>query len=137
MVLDSLAVYWKPKASLFSIDTKTGSDSDVIDLMFDSNIGTCEKPNAKLMYLLGPISSDAKMVWCPNPEQHGYKIAQVNLSIAMQELCLSLSKYQYNDFMLLLQAIEYMTRASKFRKYKARHNLENIPNYQVLNVCSL
>ncbi len=51
VVLDSLAVYWRPKANLFSNETKaTGSvDDDVIDLMFDSNIGTVEKPAAKLV----------------------------------------------------------------------------------------
>ena len=31
--------------------------------------------------------------------------------------------------MMLLQNLEYMTRASQFRKYKARHNLENLPNF--------
>ena len=45
-------------------------------------------------------------------------------------LGLQLTKYQYHDFMMLLQNLEYMTRASQFRKYKAEHNLENLPNYQ-------
>jgi hypothetical protein len=56
---------------------------------------------------------------------------QVSVDISMIELGLSLTKYQYQDFMLLLQALEYMTRSSSYRKYKARHNLENLPNYQV------
>jgi hypothetical protein len=56
---------------------------------------------------------------------------QVSVDISMIELGLSLTKYQYQDFMLLLQALEYMTRSSNYRKYKARHNLENLPNYQV------
>ena len=99
--------------------------------MFDSNIGTVDKPTAKLMYLLGPISSDARLKLCLNPELSDYQMPQVNIGITMHELGLSLSKYQYHDFMLLLQALEYMTRASKFRKYKARHQLENLPNYQV------
>ena len=114
VVLDSFAVYWRPKANLFSTEAKPGSDDDVIDLMFDSNIGTIEKPAAKLMYLLGPISSDARLQWCPNPEHHSYRIPQISLDISMQELGLSLSKYQYHDFMLLLQAIEYMTRFKIF-----------------------
>ena len=43
---------------------------------------------------------------------------------------LQLTKYQYHDFMMLLQNLEYITRASQFRKYKALHNLENLANYQ-------
>ena len=48
----------------------------------------------------------------------------------MEELRLQLTKYQYHDFMKLLQSLEYMTRASQFRKYKAAAGLENLPNYQ-------
>ena len=54
---------------------------------------------------------------------------QIDLFISMEELCLQLTKYQYHDFMMLLQQLEYMARASQFRKYKARHGLENLPNY--------
>ena len=130
LVLNSFAVYWKPKANLFSSE-KQSKGSDVIDLMFDSAIGTVEKPAAKLMYLLGPISSDARLKLCLNPEHSNYKVPQVKVDIQMPELGLSLSKYQFHDFMLLLQALEYMARASAFRKYKARHHLENLPHYQV------
>ena len=52
------------------------------------------------------------------------------MSIKMEELCLQLTKYQYHDFMMLLQSVEYMNRASQFRKYKSRHSLENLPNYR-------
>lgn len=130
LVLNSLAVYWKPKANLFSSE-KLSHGADVIDLMFDSAIGTVEKPAAKLMYLLGPISSDARLNLCLNPEKSNFQVPQVKVDIQMPELGLSLSKYQFHDFMLLLQALEYMSRASSFRKYKARHDLENLPNYQV------
>ncbi len=98
--------------------------------MFDNNIGTREKPVAKLKYLLGPISSEAQLQWCPSPEKFDYEKPLVDLFIKMEELCLQLTKYQYHDFMMLLQAIEFMSRAAVFRKYKARHGLENLPNYQ-------
>jgi len=47
---------------------RLGTDDDVIDRMFDSNIGSLEAPNLKLMYLVGPISSEAGLKWCPSPE---------------------------------------------------------------------
>ena len=50
----------------------------------------------------------------------GVRLGGVNLIIP---------KNQYHDFMMLLQSIEFMSRASQFRKYKARNNLENLPNY--------
>lgn len=53
VVLESLAVYWKPKATLFAKDSET--TDDVIDLLFDDNIGTREHPVDRLKYLLGPI----------------------------------------------------------------------------------
>ena len=48
----------------------------------------------------------------------------------MEETSLQLTKYQYHDFMMLLQSLEYMTRAAQFRKYKAEANLENLPHYR-------
>ncbi|TRY69082.1 hypothetical protein TCAL_09656 [Tigriopus californicus] len=127
VVLDSFSVYWKPKASMYS--EENSSKEDVIDVMFNTNIGTRENPIKRLKYLLGPITSDASLTWCPDPTLYQYKIPEIDLSIQMKELCLSLTKYQYQDFMMLLQSFEFMNRASKFRKYKARHDLENLPNY--------
>ena len=127
--LNGFAVYWKPKANLQSEDQMDRLEADHIDKMFDSNIGTKENPVTSLKYLLGPISSSATMVYCPNPAVFSFAKPQVDLAIDMTELSLCLTKYQYQDFMMLLQSFEYMSRASKFRKYKARHKLENLPNY--------
>ena len=71
----------------------------------------------------------AKMQWCPSPDKFAYKKPIVDLTIDMEELSLQLTKYQYHDFVQLLQSLEYVSRASQFRKYKARHGLENLPNY--------
>ncbi len=125
--LNSLALYWRPKANLYSEDSSTRDD--VIDLMFDTSIGTREHPVSKLKYLLGPISSEASLRWCPNPARFDFAKPEVDLRIVMRELCLSLTKYQYHDFVMLLQSFEFMSRAAKFRKYKARNGLENLPNY--------
>ena len=56
---------------------------------------------------------------------------KAHLKVEMKELSLQLTKYQYHDFMMLLQSLEYMTRAAQFRKYKSEAGLENLPNYQV------
>ena len=84
MLLESFAIYWKPKANLHSEDKN--KNEDTIDLMFDANIGTREKPSTKLKYLLGPISSEATLKWCPSPERFDYDKPLVDLAIKMNEL---------------------------------------------------
>ena len=127
--LNGFAVYWRPKANLQSEDLMGKLEVDHIDKIFDSNIGTKDNPVHTLKYLLGPISSSATMVYCPNPAVFNFTKPQADLAIDMSELSLCLTKYQYQDFMMLLQSFEFMSRASNFRKYKARHKLENLPNY--------
>ena len=84
VLLESFAIYWKPKANLHSEDKN--KNEDTIDLMFDANIGTREKPATKLKYLLGPISSEATLKWCPSPERFDYDKPLVDLAIKMNEL---------------------------------------------------
>ena len=84
VLLESFAIYWKPKANLHSEDKN--KNEDTIDLMFDANIGTREKPSTKLKYLLGPISSEATLKWCPSPERFDYDKPLVDLAIKMNEL---------------------------------------------------
>ena len=84
VLLESFAIYWKPKANLHSEDKN--KNEDTIDLMFDANIGTREKPSTKLKYLLGPISSEATLKWCPSPERFDYYKPLVDLAIKMNEL---------------------------------------------------
>lgn len=129
VTLKSFAIYWKPRANLYSTDTKI--QDDIIDVMFDQNIAKPDKNSLpKLRYLVGPISSHADLNWCPSPEKFDYAKPIVDLKICMDELSLQLTKYQYHDFMMLLQSIEFISRASQFRKYKARHGLENLANYK-------
>ena len=80
-------------------------------------------------YILGPISSEAELELCLSPEKFQYQRPMTDLKIHMEELCVQLTKFQYYNFMMLLQSLEYMSRASQFRKYKARYDLENLPNY--------
>lgn len=49
--LDSFAIYWKPRANLYSTDTNL--QEDVIDVMFHQTIATKERTSTKLKYLLG------------------------------------------------------------------------------------
>ena len=54
VTLESFAIYWKPKATLYSKNIGQ-YDEDNVDELFDENIGTKIKPVSKLKYLVGPI----------------------------------------------------------------------------------
>ena len=84
VILESFAVYWKPKSNLYSED-KNISD-EAINLMFENYIGTREKPSKQLKYLLGPISSEATLKWCPSPEKFNYTKPLVSHSLKPQLL---------------------------------------------------
>ena len=127
--LSRLAFYWKPHATLYSNHEKMRDDDEISNL-FNEGIASKSKPELKsLKYLLGPINADAKLTWCLKPESFDYRHPEIDLKIEMAELKISLTKYQYQDFLVLMQTLEFMSRGSAFRKYKARHQLENLPNY--------
>ena len=78
VTLDSFAIYWKPKATLYSQDLHHINENN-IDHMFDQSIGTKEVPNTKFKYLVGPISSEVILKWCQSPEKFDYTKPQVRL----------------------------------------------------------
>ena len=47
----------------------------------------------------------------------------------METLSLSLTKDQYQGFIMLLERLEYMRRAADYQKFKAHYGLESKTNY--------
>ena len=127
--LSSFAVYWKPQATLYSTKNLSHADDTEISNMFNDGIGSESNKIRQISYLLGPINSDAELTWCLKPENYAFKYPEIDLNIKMMELKISLTKLQYQDFLVLAQTFEFMSRGSAFRKYKARNQLENLPNY--------
>ena len=95
-------------------------------------IGTSACPCDELKYLLGPIDMGAHLKWCLSPREHHFKLPEIDVDISMNRLSLSLSKYQYQNFKMLLENFEYDSRAAAYRKYKAKHQLEHLTNYKVV-----
>ena len=127
--LNGFAIYWKPKLKTMYSSGNLLED-DGIDDTFNNFIGTKDNPSVGLQYLLGPINSSAKLKWCINPALYKHNVPETDVMINIEELSLCLTKYQYQNFLMLLQNFEYLSRAANYRKYKAEFMLENLPNYR-------
>ena len=88
VILESFAVYWQPVRSskdiLFaeliqSIRSNDQLDENQIDENFNKSIYTRENPSDRMKFLIGPISSDAKMQYCPTPAKIEYSKPEVRL----------------------------------------------------------
>ena len=86
VILESFAVYWQPVRSskdiLFAelIQNKQFDDKNQIDDRFNESIYTRENSSDRMKFLLGPISSDAQMQYCPRPAKIEYSKPEVRLS---------------------------------------------------------
>ena len=85
VILESFAVYWQPVRSskdiLFAelIQNKQFDDKNQIDDRFNESIYTRENSSDRMKFLLGPISSDAQMQYCPRPAKIEYSKPEVRL----------------------------------------------------------
>lgn len=140
--LDSLGIYWNPKATLFS---QTDLSKEEIMETLQSFIASRDNRPAGMHYVIGPIRSMAKLQVNPKPEtdEAKFSIPKVLLNFVMDELAIGLTRHQYSDLMALLDSMDRMRLSSMYRKYRpsvtgiknnARHwwhyayncNLENI-----------
>ena len=84
VILESFAVYWQPVRSskdiLFAeLIQNNPLDENQIDEYFNKSIYTRENPSDRMKFLIGPISSDAKMQYCPTPAKIEYSKPEVRL----------------------------------------------------------
>ncbi|KAJ1520910.1 hypothetical protein ONE63_003990 [Megalurothrips usitatus] len=113
--LEGLAVYWNCDTILFS-------DKSVTEMLqlFKDGIAAKERKPKGYNYMLGPINSSAKLQINQKPEQDGsnYTIPKLQLSLELEKLAISISKSQYRDVMLMLESMDWMSRAAPYRKYR-------------------
>ncbi|KAK3913373.1 Vacuolar protein sorting-associated protein 13 [Frankliniella fusca] len=113
--LEGLAVYWNCDTTLFS-------DKPVSEMLqlFKDGIAAKERKPKGYEYMLGPINSSAKLQINQKPEQDGsnYSIPKLQLSLELEKLAICISKSQYRDVMLLLESMDWMTRAAPYRKFR-------------------
>ena len=129
VLIASLAVYWQPREKVLYSENNYQED-EVRDIQFKTKIARGDSGCKGLKYLLGPISMEADLTWCPNPKRVDFTKPQIDLKITMAELRLNMTKHQYHDFAMLLHSLNAMTLAARYRKYKAANHLENVTHFK-------
>lgn len=113
--LESLAVYMNCDCKLFQEFRQ-----DNYHLMFKESIASKTTKPSDYDFILGPITSEAKLKMNPDPESVDipFSVPKIILNLVMEKLALGLTKTQYQDAMQLIEQFGRMSRAYPYRKYR-------------------
>lgn len=113
--LESLAVYMNCDCKLFQEFAQ-----DNFQLMFRESIASKTTKPSDYDFILGPITSEAKLKMNPDPESNDipFSIPKIILNLMMEKLALGLTKSQYQDTMQLIEQFGRMSRSYPYRKYR-------------------
>lgn len=114
--LKGLAVYWNCQSYQFS---QTESKIDMLNL-FQKGIFCDDKHPEKFAYILGPITSSARLQLNPKPENDDkpFKVPKVLLTVLMDTLAVGFSKAQYHSLVELLNFFDFTNKIAEYQKYK-------------------
>lgn len=111
--LESLAVYMNCDCKLFR-----EFDQNNYQLMFKESIASKLTKPSDYDFILGPITSEARLKMNPDPELNQFSLPKIILNLMMEKLALGLTKTQYQDAMQLIEQFGRMSRAFPYRKYR-------------------
>ncbi|XP_064471874.1 intermembrane lipid transfer protein Vps13-like isoform X2 [Ornithodoros turicata] len=122
--INSFAVYWNCNSEHF-----LGNEAWVTKNLLQERITTEVVKPKDISYVLGPISSVAKLKMNTKPETYLYSKPGITLDILVSEISIGLSKLQFRDIMALLESLNRLAIAAHYRKYR--------PNVPVHGNCKL
>lgn len=111
--ISSFGLYWNPDCKLFM-----DQGLQMIKPMLQENISNEAVRPADISYMLGPISSVAKLTMDTRPEINNYSTTGMVLDILVAEISVGISKRQFQDMLALSDSITRMTIAAHYRKYR-------------------
>lgn len=113
--LESLAVYMNCDCKLFREFSQ-----DTYQIMFRESIASKATKPSDYDFILGPITSEAKLKMHPEPESNEipFSIPKIILNLVMEKLAIGLTKSQYQDTMQLIEQFGRMSRAYPYRKFR-------------------
>ena len=113
--LESLAVYMNCDCKLFQ-----EYKQDNYHAMFKESIASKTTKPSDYDFILGPITSEARLIMNPDPETNDipFSIPKIILNLMMEKLALGLTKTQYQEAMQLIEQFGRMSRAYPYRKYR-------------------
>ncbi|KAI4459978.1 vacuolar protein sorting-associated protein vps13 [Holotrichia oblita] len=120
--LEGLAVYWNCNSLLYC----TLPFDDIVDRLH-SEIPTSTSVPEEYNYILGPISSSARVKINPKPEYDtpAFSIPKAIANLEIEKLSLGLTKLQYRDIIAFADSMDLMAKAVIYRKYRP-----NVPSYK-------
>ncbi|KAK3890033.1 hypothetical protein Pcinc_005997 [Petrolisthes cinctipes] len=118
--LDSLGVYWLPNAALLSLGSY--SKEEMLSCLIQQIASQQHIPQG-MKYMIGPISSTAKLQMNTKPEEPDdnsniFVTPRLNLNVVMELLAIGLSRHQYSNIMALLDSLDRLKTSSQFRRYR-------------------
>lgn len=113
--LESLACYMNCDCKLFQEFSQ-----DNYMTMFKESIASKTTKPSDYDFILGPITSEAKLKMNPDPESNDipFSVPKIILNLMMEKLALGLTKSQYQETMQLIDQFGRMSRAYPYRKYR-------------------
>ncbi|XP_054926779.1 intermembrane lipid transfer protein Vps13 isoform X4 [Dermacentor andersoni] len=111
--VSSFGLYWNPDCKLFM-----EQEQSKIKLLLQEKISNEAVKPADVSYMLGPISSLAKLTMDTKPEINNYSTTGMVLDIVVAEISIGISKRQFQDMLALSDSVNRMTIAAHYRKYR-------------------
>ena len=68
--------------------------------------------------MVAPITSTVHMRINHRPERENYEMPSITIDITIEDITMEISKNQYNDIMALMDSMNRMWVADKYRKYR-------------------
>lgn len=113
--LNSLSIYLNCNDKVFSKQAK-----EVLEVLFKENIASEQNTPANNKYIIGPISSTAKLLLNMTPEFDTpvFEIAKANLDVGVDRLNIGITKTQMQTIFKFLDSFNRMRLGVPYRKYK-------------------
>lgn len=113
--LNSLSIYLNCNDQIFSKQAK-----EMLGALFKDNIASEENTPTGNKYIIGPISSTAKLILNMTPEfdSPAFQIAKANLDVGVDRLNIGITKTQIQTIFKFLDSFNRMQLGVPYRKYK-------------------
>lgn len=113
--LNSLSIYMNCNDKIFSRQAK-----EILGTLFKENIATEVISPKNNKYIIGPISSTAKLILNMTPEfdTPAFQIAKADLDVGVDKLNIGITKTQMQTILKFLDSFNRMQLGAPFRKYK-------------------
>lgn len=113
--LNSLSIYMNCNDKIFSQQAK-----EVMAILFKENIATESSSPTDNKYIIGPISSTAKLILNMTPEYDSppFQIAKADLDVGVDKLNIGITKTQMQTILKFLDSFNRMQLGIPYRKYK-------------------